>query len=375
MKTLVVSGDRQHESSAMAGDSMAGNAYQIEVDNVTESQWPELMSRFDDANIYQTWSYGAVRWQEENLSHLILKRNSDVLAMAQLRIIRPANLRLGIAYVRWGPMCHLRERELDPETVRVMATALRHEYVERRGLHLEILPNAFSGSVRAQIFQLAFGQFDHRPISAEKYRTFVLDLSPSLEELREGLDPKWRNKLSGAEKNGLRVAEGTAVDAYGVFRRMYTEMWARKRFRTSVDIEEFGQIQERLSGNQQMNVLICLHGQEPVAGIVCSAMGDSAIYLLGATSDNGLKLKGSYLLQWAMIRRMRENGIRYYDLGGIDPVENPGVYSFKSGFCGDDVHHIDSFVACDNGFSAALVKASQFLRGRVRRSRLAATQV
>jgi len=40
-----------------------------------------------------------------------------------------------------------------------------------------------------------------------------------------------------------------------------------------------------------------LRGQgEPVAGLVASAMGDTAIYLLGATSDKGLNSKGAYLL-------------------------------------------------------------------------------
>jgi lipid II:glycine glycyltransferase (peptidoglycan interpeptide bridge formation enzyme) len=111
-----------------------------------------------------------------------------------------------------------------------------------------------------------------------------------------------------------------------------------------------------------MKVSICFKGDEPMAGIVCSALGDSAIYLLGATSDAGLKMKGAYLLHWEMIKTLREEGVRYYDLGGIDPIKNPGVFSFKRGLSGADVRQIDSFVACENGFGAALVKARQFVR-------------
>ena len=66
-----------------------------------------------------------------------------------------------------------------------------------------------------------------------------------------------------------------------------------------------------------------------MAGLVASAMGDSAIYLLGATSDDGLNAKGAYLLQWTLIQWLKENGFKWYDLGGIDPEGNPGVYSFK----------------------------------------------
>ena len=78
----------------------------------------------------------------------------------------------------------------------------------------------------------------------------------------------------------------------------------------------------------------------PVAGLVASAMGDSAIYLLGATSDAGLNSKGAYLLQWTLIPWLKERGVKSYDLGGIDPEGNPGVYHFKRGLSGIDTCQI-----------------------------------
>jgi hypothetical protein len=351
-----------------AADSRADKSIEVEVDRVTEPEWSELIDGFDDANIYQTWPYGAVRWGEKNLSHLTLKRGQEVLGIAQLRIIRPLTARLGIAFLRWGPVCHRQGTELDPGVASRMASALREEYVCRRGLYLEILPNAFSGSVRAQIFQSAFAQFDHKlGISDEEHRTLVLDLSPSLDELRRTLDKKWRNQLNAAERNDLKITGGASNEDYRRFCKVYDQMWQRKKFHTTVDVGEFGRIQERLPETQRMPTLICVHAGEPVAGLISSAMGESAIYLLGATNDAGMKVKASYLLQWAMIRSLKEMGVRYYDLGGIDPVANPGVYHFKSGLSGVEMSHISSFIACDNGFSAALVKTGQVLRSRLHR--------
>ena len=108
-----------------------------------------------------------------------------------------------------------------------------------------------------------------------------------------------------------------------------------------------------------MQVLICEQNEKPIAGLVASAMGDSAVYLLGATSDDGLNAKGSYLLQWTLIQRLKENGVRWYDLGGIDPERNPGVYHFKRGFSGADVCQLTPLVACENMFSSAVVKAGR----------------
>ena len=341
--------------------------WQVEVDRATPEEWSGMLDGFEDANIYQSWSYGAVRWGQKNLSHLVLKRDGDVVAMAQLRIVCPTRLNFGMAYLRWGPLCHRRGRELDAEVAMGMAKALREEYVRHRGLLLQILPNAFVATQRGALFQSAFHSFTQEASTpANLYRTFVLDLTPSLDQLRKNLDKKWRNQLTRSEKNGLTVIADTGTAAYGIFCRMYGQMLKRKAFETTVDVEEFERIQESLPESQRMRILICEKNGVPVAGIVASAMGESAIYLLGATSDDGLNSKGAYLLQWTMIQWLKENGFKSYDLGGIDPEGNPGVYSFKKGFSGADVSQLSPFVACDNVVSSTIVRASLVAKGLVR---------
>ena len=338
---------------------MLDPVWQVEVDRATPEEWSAMLDLFYDANLYQTWSYGAVRWGRKNLSHLVLKRNGEVLGMAQLRIIRPTRFNFGMAYLRWGPLCHRRGRELDAEAALRIARALQEEYVCKRRLLLQILPNAFGGSPRAALFQSGFSRFTQEPqTSANVYRTFVLDLAPPIEELRKNLDKKWRNQLTRSEKNGLKIVAGNGTEEYRTFCRMYNQMWKRKAFETTVDVEEFGRLQEDLPKSHRMRILICEQDGLPVAGLVASAMGDSAIYLLGATSDDGLNAKGAYLLQWTLIQWLKENGFRSYDLGGIDPERNPGVYHFKSGLSGVDVSQLTPFAACNSLVSSAIVKAS-----------------
>jgi lipid II:glycine glycyltransferase (peptidoglycan interpeptide bridge formation enzyme) len=328
------------------------------VDRATPSEWSEMLDHFDDANLYQTRSYGQVRWGAENLSHLVLKRDGEVLGMAQLRIARPTRFKFGMAYLRWGPMCARRGKPLDPEVANRMAEALDEEYVGKRKLFLRVLPNAFEGSPRATVLQSALSRFTPEPAVADNtYRTFVLDLAPSLENLRSGLDKKWRNQLTRAEKNSLEVISGSGSDHYLTFCRMYAEMRSRKSFDTTVDADEFGRIQEDLPESQRMRILLCKANEVPVAGLVASAIGDSAIYVLGATSDEGLNSKGAYLLQWTLIRWLKENGVRWYDLGGIDPQGNPGVYHFKKGLSGRDVCQLSPFVASKSVVSSVIVKA------------------
>jgi len=344
----------------------------VEVDRATQAEWSQMLDLFDDANLYQTWSYGGVRWGEKNLSHLVLKRGGEVLGMAQLRIIRPTRFKFGMAYLRWGPLFERRGMPLDPEVVISVARALEEEYIDKRKLFLRVLPNAFVGSPRAAVIQSAFGSFTPEPpVPDNTYRTFVLDLAPALEELRAKLDAKWRNHLKRSEKNGLNVVAGSGSDEYRIFCQIYNQMRKRKTFETTVDVEEFGRIQEDLPESQRMRILLCQAGDVPVAGLVTSAMGDSAIYLLGATNDEGLKSQGAYLLQWTMIQWLKERGIRWYDLGGIDPERNPGVYSFKRGFSGADLTQLSPLVACRSVVSSAIVRTSLAMQGVIRRSKAA----
>lgn len=349
---------------------MSNRKWEVEVDRATSAEWSRTLNQFEDASIYQSAAYGEVHWGERNLSRLMLKLNGEVVGMAQFRIIRPTPFKFGMAYLRWGPIWKRRDRPIDPEVPKRMARAIEQEYLESRKLLVRILPNAFSGSDRAEVFGTAFSAFTSEAGGSEDtYRTFIVDLSPSLDELRKKLDAKWRNKLKQAERNNLTVISGEGIEEYRLFCEMYAQMRKRKAFETTVDVEEFGRMQEALGESERMHVLICQERGVAVAGIVVSAMGDSAIYLLGATSDAGLSARGAYLLQWIMISRLKERGIRYYDLGGIDPEGNPGVYYFKRGFSGVDICQISPLSASNSALSAAVVKVGLAVQRTIRTSR------
>ena len=314
------------------------NPIEIAVDGQTQETWDEVVARFCDANIYQTWTYGAVRWGENNLSHIVLHRGRDVLAAAQLRIARVPFMRVGIAYLRWGPMWQKQDDALEPSVIRQTVECLKREYSHRRRLCLQIIPNAFTGGERGKIFEDAFSAPGFvTDGSLRPYRTVLVDLSPAPEIIRKQLNQKWRNQLNRSEKNGLELEVSETSASYEEFLGLYEEMWGRKQFETSVDVNEFGKIQEHLSSRQKMHVLLARKDGETVAALVESHMGNTAIYLLGATSPRGRELKAAYFLQWQAMLFYQHRGAIHYDLGGIDPDKNPGGYHFKSGLGGEVV--------------------------------------
>jgi hypothetical protein len=315
--------------------------FAAQVDQVTETEWNSLQEGFADANLYQTWSYGAVSWGEKQLSHLVLRRDGVPVALAQLRLVRLPVVGSGIAYVRWGPVWVPRNARWDATVCTAMTEALIQEYVVRRRLVLRVVPNTFREDSAAAELTTSWSQrglLEDR--SSRAYHTIRLNLRLPLDELRRQLSSRWRRQLNIAERNNLEIREGQSDDLYLDFLHLYREMLARKQFDTSVDVEKFRHIQQRLPASQKMTTLICVAEGRAVAGLVISAVGRTAIYLFAATGDEGLNARGSYRLQWHAIQRLQERGVEWYDLGGINPEVNPGVFTFKSGMGGDEVRQL-----------------------------------
>ena len=337
------------------GQSAAGE-FTVEVDSLSSTQWDALLAQFDDANIYQTSAYGIVRWGESNLSRLVLRREGEVVAAAQLRLVRLPLIGSGVAYLRWGPMVRKIGEAFDPHVVREMISVLRNEYVCRRSLLLQILPNARSSTPSADVLIESFTGAGFKPSQdASPYRTIFVDLAPTLETIRKNLARNWRNHLNRAEKNVLTFEVRDDHTAYDEFVQLYGPMWQRKQFETSVDVGEFAKIQGLLSGRALMETFIARKDGRPVAAVICSLVGDSAIYLLGATDEQARELRAAYFLQWQVIDHLKSRGVLWYDLGGIDPDNNPGGYSFKKGFGGFDEEYLKPHF-CRSGFRSAAIE-------------------
>lgn len=342
--------------------------YTTHIDGIKEQDWNILLDGFADANIYQTWAYGAVRWGEEQLSHLVLRRDGIPVAIAQLRVVRLPVFGSGIAYLRWGPICRRRDEAWDPAVLRAAGEALVQEYVFRRKLLLRVIPSTFQDDPECQeVESLWSGLGFHRDGAAGQYHTVRVDLRPSVDDLRRALNSKWRRDLNIAEKNGLEVREARTDDLFAVFVSLYREMLARKRFDTTVDVAEFERMQRRLPESQKLLVLICLSAGVPVAGLVLATVGKTSILQLAATGDSGMDTRGSFLLQWHAMRRLRESGHDWYDLGGINREKNPGVYMFKTRMGGIETAQLAAVQLSHTPLSRIVVALGEGVRGALTR--------
>lgn len=340
------------------------NGYTVEVDTVTKHEWHKIIDLFSDANIYQTWSYDMIRCGEANMSHLVLRSANKVIAAAQARIVRIPILGQGIAYIYWGPFWQLKNKPMDPSPFRFALRALRNEYVCHRGLILRIFPVLYDDNIYHSYTDILFEE-GYTPIREEnRARTLIMDIDQPIDDLRRKFDQKWRNCLNKSERNQLEVIEGTDDNLFSEFIGLYHVLLERKRFQEPNDIIAFRLIQRDLPLEYKMRIFLCTSDGKSSAGIICAAVGETGVYLFGATNDQGMANKGSYLLQWKAIQWMKNNGCRYYNLNGINPLKNPGSYHFKAGLSaknGVDVYYLGKFDCYSGAITATLAQTADLL--------------
>jgi peptidoglycan pentaglycine glycine transferase (the first glycine) len=331
--------------------------YAVEIDRVDQGQWNNIVPKFDDANLMQTWAYGAGRWGEDHLSHILLRRNSEIVSAAQVVTKTVPFLGAGVCLVKGGPVWQLQGRDRDPEILRQILRALREVFVVRRGMLLQIFPAGVEDGTGAtqRLFEEEGFILD---VTAECQQTALIDLSHPLKDLRNSLRPTWRRNLVLAERNHFTIKRGDSNNLFEAVANLYIQGLRRRGFTAVISLARLKEIQRNSS--QRMRVMLCEYQGEPVSGIAVPWLGDTAQAFLSGTADDGLKLRGSYLLQWRMLEWLKESGIRWFDLDGIGRGENTGGAQFKLGFAGRlgvRAERFGCFETSDEGARVAFVRA------------------
>lgn len=308
-------------------------AFSYAINPCSENDWPQLLDGFKDANLFQTVTFCKVKSPRSLVERFVLRKDGAIAAAAIVRVTPLPWPAAGSAYVRWGPIWRREGNELTHDMLRQAIRGLRMEYVCKRNLWLRLLPQFTEAD--GPEFVSMMEQEGFAPVVGEKrQRTMLVDLTLPLDQLRKGLDQKWRNCLNSGERNCLNIVEGTEDRLIEQFLIPYEEMISRKKLSEPGDIRSFRAIQRELPEHQKMRIFLAYSEGEVCAAAIASLLGDRGIYHFGATGNKGMKSKASYVLQWRVIQWLKSKNCATYDLHGVNRAANPGVYQFKAGLCG-----------------------------------------
>lgn len=335
-----------------------------------EAEWNDRAPGLWGYGVQQTWSYGAALAARRGAvsEPVWIRRGDRVLGAADVRVKPLPIIGGGLAYVSQGPLLALPPSDpAFPETWGAAIRALGEEYCRRRRCILRIAPPLGAVDAAADVERELLGAGFRANPDTTRYRTLRLDLAPDPDRLRAGLAKKWRNQLRSAEKQGLAITATQDRDSLARFSRLFEEFVARKDFTVDLGPEFYETVQGGLAPGDRLVTQFAEREGRIVAGHVSSMLGDTCVYLLGATSADGLETRAAYLLQWNTILLAKERGMRWYDLGGIDPEGNPGVHHFKRGVGGEEVVSPGPFERSPGGWRQVAVRGAEAVYRLARR--------
>jgi len=338
----------------------------ITVKRLSTQTWDTLTPMFRDTSYRQFSSYAAIAARRIGAKSELngLFEDQTLIGLADVRVKTVPLTSLGIAYVSYAPVT-MRDDSFSAEKFRRCLEALRREYVEHRGLLLRVVP-ALSGGLFQELQVAGLKACAFRVCQQHKPReTFILDLTQPLAAIRSRADQHWRRNLNKAEKADVKITRSVALEDFDEFERIFLDLTKLKDFRTNQDVHFFKSVQADIPPNQKLVLHLAWHQNELIAGHLGSFVGDTAVYLLGAANSKGRDLRASYLLHWAVIQCAQDAGNTYYDLGGVDQQQNPGVYRFKQGLNGRAVTDVGPYEHAPGHFRKGVLQFLEAARSAV----------
>ena len=301
----------------------------LEWDAATREQWQEWITQAGRSNLVQTWAYGEAKsghsgWRLKR--GVWLSRAHEPIAVVQVLQKRVAGLlrvtRMTRGPVFLGPVLPSEQRAVWEQVARLGCFW--------RGRALSVAPELrLSGSSLALMADLGFRQF-----SPYAWESVWVDLELELDVLRRQLDRKWRNLLTRSEKTGLTLEIGSDAVLFHSMVARHEELMQEKHFE-GVPAGVLRNLCNHLGDREPLLILRAVHEGEPVAGICVARHGAAATYLIGWNGPKGRQLKANQYLLWQAIVHLRQNGVRWFDLGGISEERTPGITAFKLGLNGE----------------------------------------
>ncbi len=308
------------------------------ISRVSRDEWYPLARQFQDYNYRHLWDFNAAcgELQSTAVEYIKVQSQETVLGLASLRIKKLPVLGAGIAYIGGGPLTR-KGPSLDLEVLQQCLQSIKQEYANKRKLLLRISPPLVQLEDRQKVVAVYEELGCKRAKQLPEDRTILLDIRPPLETLRANFNSRWRRQLKKAEKNEFQITTGSSQELFQEFCDLYKSFINWKDFNVNLDANFHLRMHADIPEQDRYMISIARHAGEVVGGHIAGVNGDTAVYIFGASHPQMRDLRIGHFMHWDVMQKLKQRNIPWYDLGGIDPDDNPGVYEFKKGMGGVDL--------------------------------------
>lgn len=222
-----------------------------------------------------------------------------------------------------------------------MLTDIKEQAKKHKCVYVQLEPNvlkATNSQLKAKNIRESF-----HPLFT-KY-SFVLDLTPTEEELLKNMHSKTRYNIRVAEKHEVKITEDNSEKGFQTFLKLYEETTTRQKFyaHTPLYHQKLWEIlssknETRSANNLSYHLLHAVFNKKILTSWVLFSFKDTLYYPYGASSREHREVMASNIIMWEAIKLGKKLGLKKFDMWGA-LSENPdhkdpwyGFHKFKMGY-------------------------------------------
>jgi len=311
-----------------------------------KTAWQKLLDKHPEGNFLQseTWAKAS-----ELMGHTPIM---SIIENTGLCLMIIKNARRGrFLQVAGGPLIDWNnKKEIEKAFEEIKRTAKNNKCVFAR-----IRPQLRNTKENLELLKSLGLKISPMHLAAE--HTVIIDLKKSEDELLKNMRRQTRYEVRRSEKLGLVVEKSNTEEIFKEFHRVQAETARRQNFFPPSLNDLLAERQAFLELGDSIEIYAAKTGKNtifkdktydeglPIAYGLVFAHGEEAEYFEAASTDLNHTLPGAYALQWQVIKDLKKQGIKRYNLWGIAPPNSPnhryaGVTTFKTGFGGEVVEFV-----------------------------------
>lgn len=300
----------------------------IRSDTIDRTLWRRLSSSMP-VPLQQHWAYGeTLKAIDADIDQLTILQDGHLMGLALVGRRRFYKL-LTLNSLMRGPLWLPTASDAVKEDA---FKALRRQHSPWRWNFLALQPELDETEEYARLLK----QNGYRRIMTG-YSTIWLDIAAEAEVLRASLNGKWRNQLKAAEKAKVDISiGGRKQHQYAWLTDKEAEQRSKRRYQATPLglVPLYAGIADRFAPDDPTVGILsvtAIAGKRKLAGALFLLHGASATYQIGWTGEEGRRTNAQNRVLWEAILALKERGIRFLDLGGVNTAEGAGIARFKLG--------------------------------------------
>lgn len=338
---------------------------QITVKEITDKlEWENFLKSYMEGNFLQSYNWGLF---QQNLGKTIKRIGffqDNRLTGVMLCIVEKAK-RATYLTVPAGPLIDWGNNELVnlfKKTIQDIAKLTGCSFIRVR-------PQILDTDENRKLFK-NLGFID-APMHLHAELTHELNLNKPEEELMAAMRKTTRYEIRQAVKLDIKITTSQDVKDIKDFYTLQKETALRQKF-VEFDEKYLTEQFAVFTHDNQALLYTAYLGKQKLAQAFIIFYELEADYHYGASTLEGRKYPGAYLIQWEAIKEAKKRGLQRYNLWGVAPVGDTnhrfwGVSVFKRGFGGEDIAFLPAQDLIVNPLAYKLNQAIELTRKKLRR--------